>query len=754
MPDVDVEGFFKQHFTVERAKDELTTAGARAFTGYLESSRSVGATLLWARAGHQMGGEVVAVEIEVPLGQRPVINDILPTEPIAFVFGDGAVPAPYALRAGFPNTLPHMNLAPERLPNSLCLFEMTQEEILRILSPSLLLERTRLWLRESAYGRLHRDDQPLDPVFGGRSIQVISRSRFADEENAHVLAFRVEDTDGAPVLMDRNDRLPELAGQEPGFVCLSITTPAVQHGRMNALPTTIAQLFDTFRSLGVELGDLMAPHFERWCGETQPLERFKKRGILRFSTPILRSPDEIGGYANNAFITIDPIGDLAEAMGVIIRDGETVGRALSGTADSGALGRLTIEPATIHRGFDRSLAEISSGSKPSEKPLRILQAGCGALGSQLALAAARSGIGQWTFVDPDHLMPHNMARHALGPEYIGYAKTSGMAHAVTALLGPDAATGAHQTVQSYISSEGIPDFDLVLDASASVSVARDLAVREDMAIPVVSAFLNPSGEDLVAMREASDRSIRLDHLEMDYYWRLVQNADLVNHLHKPGTFLPANGCRQPSAQIAQSDVMRASAEAVALIFEEDGLTEGSVEVRANVDTGRRSIKIDGSRYTEVVVGGWTIAVSEDVLARTAKARAVAAPNETGGIVVGAWDRRLRKGYIVAVLDAPPDSIASTTGFERGSVGVWHELTHITEVTAANLNYVGEWHTHPPQHGSNPSGDDTLLMQWIDEEVTLSDVPAIMLIAGDDGVRFCVRTTSDCTVLRHAKAGND
>ncbi len=755
MPDVDVEEFFKQHFNVERTNDELSTTGARAFVRYLGSSHSVDAALLWARSSGRTGSEVVAVQVEVPLGQRSVVNDIRPSERIAFVFEDGAVPAPYALRAGFPNTLPHMNLAPAGAPNSLCLFEMTQEEILRILSPTLLLARTKWWLGESAYGRLHRDDQPLDPVFGGRSTTIISRSRSAEEDDAHVLAFRVEDTDDAPILMDRIDHLPDLAGREPGFVCLSITTPAVQHGRMNALPTTIVQLLDIYRTLGVDLGALMVPHFERWCGEADPLERFKKRGILRISTPISRSSGEIGGYANNAFITADPIGDLAEAMGAIIRDGGAVGKALTIRIDDEALTQLKIGPATIHRAFDRSLAVMSSGSITPAQPLRILQAGCGALGSQLALTAVRSGIGQWTFVDPDHLMPHNMARHALGPEYIGCAKTSGMTHAVNALLGPDAAKGSHTTVESYIDREGVADFDVVLDTSASVSVARDLAVRGDMPIPVVSAFLNPIGEDLVTMRETQDRGIRLDHLEMDYYWRLVLDDDLANHLHEAGEFMPANGCRHPSAQIAQSDVMRASAEAAALIFNDGRLVGGSVEIRANVDKDRKSVRIKGSRYTEVKIGGWTVAISDNVLASMANARAAAAPKETGGIVVGAWDRRLRKGYIVAVLDAPPDSIASTTGFERGSVGVWHGLTHITEVTAANLNYVGEWHTHPPRHGSDPSGDDTLLMQWIDEEVTLSDVPAVMLIAGDDGVRLCVRTTSDNTVLPNRdEGGND
>jgi hypothetical protein len=40
------------------------------------------------------------------------------------------------------------------------------------------------------------------------------------------------------------------------------------------------------------------------------------------------------------------------------------------------------------------------------------------------------------------------------------------------------------------------------------------------------------------------------------------------------------------------------------------------------------------------------------------------------------------------------------------------------------------------------------MKWVDEEVTTSDVPAIMLIGGEDGVRLCVGTTSDSRVIRH------
>ena len=66
-----------------------------------------------------------------------------------------------------------MNLAHPGNPRSLCLVEMPVEEALRLATPFVLIERVRFWLKETAYGRLHGDDQPLDPVFGLSSNPVV-----------------------------------------------------------------------------------------------------------------------------------------------------------------------------------------------------------------------------------------------------------------------------------------------------------------------------------------------------------------------------------------------------------------------------------------------------------------------------------------------------------------------------------------------------------------------------------------------------
>jgi hypothetical protein len=94
-----------------------------------------------------------------------------------------------------------------------------------------------------------------------------------------------------------------------------------------------------------------------------------------------------------------------------------------------------------------------------------------------------------------------------------------------------------------------------------------------------------------------------------------------------------------------------------------------------------------------------------------------------------------RAYIVGNYPPPPDSVASATGFVRGEQGVFRTLDAVEAHTAANLTYIGEWHTHPPGHSSKPSADDGVLLRWIGDVLVFLDVPPLMLIAGQDGLRL-------------------
>jgi integrative and conjugative element protein (TIGR02256 family) len=141
------------------------------------------------------------------------------------------------------------------------------------------------------------------------------------------------------------------------------------------------------------------------------------------------------------------------------------------------------------------------------------------------------------------------------------------------------------------------------------------------------------------------------------------------------------------------------------------------------------------QFRSITLGDWCVEVSESLLEGIWAARIAATENETGGIIVGSWDRAGKRVYIVGHFSPPPDSVSNPTTFVRGAKGVYRTLEALHATTVANLTYIGEWHTHPRHYQSYPSSDDRLLLRWIGQALMFSDVPPLMIIAGNDGVRI-------------------
>lgn len=84
---------------------------------------------------------------------------------------------------------------------------------------------------------------------------------------------------------------------------------------------------------------------------------------------------------------------------------------------------------------------------------------------------------------------------------------------------------------------------------------------------------------------------------------------------------------------------------------------------------------------------------------------------------------------------PPDSKEETDGFVRGVCGLEEVVKAAQERTGQIVGYVGEWHSHPPNHSSKPSGDDLLLLGHLAVRLSEDGQPALMLIAGEEGERW-------------------
>ena len=155
--------------------------------------------------------------------------------------------------------------------------------------------------------------------------------------------------------------------------------------------------------------------------------------------------------------------------------------------------------ATIRPTFalSKRYARVLSGG--GEEDPAIVAVGAGALGSQIILNLARQGFGKWTIIDDDHLLPHNLVRHALSVQHEGLNKASALAYEICELLHDEQAAraGTFDILRPPGHDDGfntaIRCADVILDFSASHAVARFLA-DADYCAPASVRLSEPIGK--------------------------------------------------------------------------------------------------------------------------------------------------------------------------------------------------------------------------------------------------------------------
>ena len=151
-----------QHLRSAKGRDlvDRVARGNLPYASFVESRIADGADIV-----------VLDVETEVPQIRE---QDIRSVERVAVCFDslDARTPEALALRKDFPTT-PHLNPPVEAIPKSLCLFEEEYADIRRRWTSAFLVRRLQEWLRLTARGELHADDQPLEQVLAGTGDQII-----------------------------------------------------------------------------------------------------------------------------------------------------------------------------------------------------------------------------------------------------------------------------------------------------------------------------------------------------------------------------------------------------------------------------------------------------------------------------------------------------------------------------------------------------------------------------------------------------
>ena len=102
-------------------------------------------------------------------------------ERLALVFTAEKIPQVRALRKNFPTDCLHLNDTPSGEPASLCLYYEPWNAVEISWTAQKHLGQILWWLSETAKGKLHRDDQPLERVYFDSPYEIVLPPDFEEK---------------------------------------------------------------------------------------------------------------------------------------------------------------------------------------------------------------------------------------------------------------------------------------------------------------------------------------------------------------------------------------------------------------------------------------------------------------------------------------------------------------------------------------------------------------------------------------------
>ncbi|HEV2248604.1 MAG TPA: Mov34/MPN/PAD-1 family protein [Terriglobia bacterium] len=724
---------------------ELRIAKAKQFAQYLQDAGSRAfVKLREVRRQAEPPAETVAFMVTSERPQK-LAHPIQRQEPLAATFpqDDGQAPVVISLRSDFPN-VPHLNLGIDELPKSLCLYDQPYENMRLTWTPAEFLYRIHFWLSKTATGTLHGEDQPLEPLLATSGFRLVLPADFdisdPNQKPRPFNLFRVEAVEGQYTLR----AVWQMPGQKINSVAAVFWCQPQQHGVINHQPLNLQQLQVLCQRAGLDIANELRQTLRQWFLDKPTNDILQAKIVLILALPKTRYPGgKTESIETRAFITRGvTVEELGRRLGLFDRHGATAGMIIGNPSiPAKTLESVEICLLQVLNALSPAGAAVLNGIEPCQT--RIVAVGMGALGSQIYNNLVRGGYGRWTLIDNDVLLPHNCARHFLGDWAVGTNKAQTMAQVGKLTLNDPAIA---QSIPADILqpaqyaealNKALQDAEVLLDLSASVAVSRHLARLETKARGI-SAFLTPKGDGLVLAAEDSGRKIRLDWLEMLHYRGVLNEPALADSLQsKDARVRYGNSCRDISTELAQDDTALWAAIA----------SKSLKQIQQGAGAALRLYRCDGRGITSLIepevsepqtlrFRDWAIRIDCWVLEKLARFREARLPNETGGVLLGAFDTYHRVCSVIDVLPSPPDSTEWPTSYIRGCEGLAQKVQEVKRLTLDQISYVGEWHSHPRGASIRPSTDDLRAYGWLTSHMHAEALPGIMLIIGDRR-EFCL-----------------
>lgn len=667
---------------------------------------------------------------------------------IYFTGGDDSRLEVRALRREFPDVL-HLNGVAAGEPKSLCLLQLDDDTIERRYSAEQLLTRVLEWLELTAEDKLHQDEQGLEQVFYTTGTLVLlpadvvelrqqpsrtlSLASCRELNGQHVIELTFAGQGGG---QQGNLRLQPLA---------IVVSPATQ-GPIRRQPHYIGDLHEALGHLGSGvINPLREVVREAATGGSMPSANSDVlRVLLIVLIPRAKAPgDPVSRWDKVGYVLDADLAALGLALGVLhsaTPGGKAFPIRLIGDSATEIGGedwkRIGVAAVDVRRHTTHEAARAMAGIDREDGNFCGVLAGVGALGSALADYWARSGWGRWHYIDPDIIEPHNIVRHLARREHVGLAKVEVVRELTNHVygLGSDDAKSLHARAERVDDGQVrrlLDDADLLVDASTTLAVPREWAAVNGLPRSA-SVFLTPSGRGSALLLEDKQREIRADALEAQYYRALIQQEWGVGQLASAEAIRAGAGCRDRSVVMPVDQVQLHAALLSRRLRVKASGPRACIEVwAADSDGGAVAFhEVDVHPVKRARAGDWTIKWDTGLVAQLGEMRHSELPNETGGVLFGVTDQKLRTIHLVCASAAPEGSIATPAGFVRAPDGVEALRERIQHRTGMMVDYVGEWHSHPDGVGARPSGDDIALINSLAHRLNADGLPAVMVIVGD------------------------
>ena len=710
---------------------QFVSARARALTDYLEGASDHPFARIVDSASVD-GLDLVTIVFEPELPQHRAVP-IEAEEPVrvAFPADDALPPAVFSARETFPLDLVHTTRDPEAAGRGLCIWEESWADLRRGLTPQALVERIRDWFARTARGEIHQKGQAVEPLIPATADTLVLPPGPLPPQGriVHALEHR-----GRYVVTLSDTPAP---AAQP-YAVFAMTVPTQVHGALRTAPTDLEGLRAAVEALG---GDLVQALGD-WMVDPAQLADSDLRILMIVAIPMAKQAGgAVEGWETWAFMALQPLRELGGRLGRTLHDagagamGLRIGR---GPVD---LAGIELMRWRVVRRLDRTAARTHSG-RDGAPDLSLVAVGGGAIGSNVIVGTARAGIGTWTVIDDDIVLPHNTVRQAQGDADVGQLKAPSTAHLGRHLLAEPTVTAIAANIlapgdRAAEIAGAVAGADMAVDFSASPAVLGHLADQD--ARRIVSMFFDPDGRDLVVLAEGSDRSLRIDEMEAQYYLAAATDPALAGHLGgaRIDFVRYGNACQDLSRPLPpwQVHALCGIAEGRLLALAADPAPRAGVW-RLDLETGAIAFtNLQAEPVDRLEDDRIRLSVSARVIRRMRELRRRALPDETGGVLIGGFDLSRGVAHVVDALPAPPDSRQAPTYFIRGRKDLGPAIDAIALGSAGALGYLGEWHAHPPGAAVLPSLDDEGVWQHLECHLGPTGAPHAMAIVGDAAAFF-------------------